>query len=125
VLAELPADVKLGLTVESVEKLSLREKEEFGATVKGLYITNIMSGSPADDAQVKTGLRVVRLRVSGGAWQDVTTKMAFDRLEKTLAPGARVLMQLKDQKDVSIYKLLVVPGTSEVKEAKTVTASAG
>ncbi len=124
VLSQLADDVRLGLEVDNGDKLTVFDKEAFGAMVgaKGVYVVDVVPGSPGDDAQVNRGLRVVRLRVSGGEWQDVTTKASYERLEKTLAPGVRVLLQLKDREDIGIYKLLVVPAA---RAPKTVASVAG
>lgn len=111
VLTALPAGTKLGLEVENAEKIASPERELFGleAKSKGVYIVDVLPGSPADDSQVSRGLRVLRMRISGGAWQDVPNKSVYDRIEKSLAPGTRVLVQFKDRDDVSVYKVLVLP----------------
>jgi serine protease Do len=110
-LDKLPEGTKLGLEVENADKLAANERELFGLNQKskGLYIVDVLPGSPADDSQVSRGLRLLRARVSGEAWQDVPNKAAFERIEKTLAPGARVLIQFKDRDDVSVYKVLILP----------------
>ena len=124
VVAELGENVRLGLEVDNFDKLSAFDKEAFSAAAgaKGVYVVDVVPGSSADDARVNRGLRVVRVRVSGGEWQDVALKAAYERLEKALAPGARVLVQLKDREDVGIYKLLVVPAA---KAPKVVASAAG
>jgi serine protease Do len=123
VIAQLPEGTKLGLVVENAEKLSTLERELFGTDDKtrGVYVVDVLPGAPGDDSQVNRGLKIVRLRVNGGAWQDVPSKLAYERLEKALAPGARVLMQFKDRDNVSVYKLLIISGSSET-TVKTTTS---
>lgn len=122
VLSELPEGTKLGLEVENAEKISTAERELFGidTKTKGVYILDVLPGSPADDSQVSRGLRVLRMRVSGGAWQDVPNKAAYDRIEKTLVAGSRVLIQFKDRDDVSVYKVLILSSAAS-KVDKTAT----
>ncbi len=122
VLSQLPDGTKLGLVVENAEKISVAERELFGLETKskGVYILDVLPGSPADDSQVSRGLKVLRMRVSGGAWQDVINKVNYDRIEKALASGERVLIQFKDRDDVSVYKVLILAKTAG-KTAKTVT----
>jgi S1-C subfamily serine protease len=102
----------LGLEVENADKLSDVERQLFGVDTgaKGPVVTDVVPGTPADEAQLSRGLRIVRLRVSGQAWQPITNKAAYTRIEKTLPAGAHVLMQLRDDKDVSTYRVIVVPG---------------
>ncbi len=124
VLTELPVGTKLGLEVENAEKISSTERELFGldAKAKGVYILDVLPGSPADDSQVSRGLRVLRLRLSGAEWQDVPNKAKYDSIEKSLAPGARVLIQFKDRDNVSVYKVLIL---SKIVSDKTDKAAAG
>ena len=114
--------MKLGLEIEDAQKLSVDERDLFGfnSKTRGAAITDVIPGSAADEAELRRGLRIVRLRLNGGEWQAVADKAALSRLMKTFTPGARVLMQLRDSKDVSVYNLLVVPGSS----SPTATASA-
>jgi serine protease Do len=104
--------MKLGLEVKDVARLSPDERELYGFTSKttGLVITDVVPGSPADEAELRRALRITRLRVNGGEWQPVPNKAAFDKLEKTFTPGARILMQLKDRSDVSVFNVLIIPG---------------
>lgn len=102
---------KLGLRVEAIEKLSADERKLFGvdASARGVIITEVLPASPADDAQIRRGWRIARLRVNGGAWQSFTNPRDFTRLELGLPAAARVLFQLRDRSDVSIYKVIVLP----------------
>ncbi|HVF10920.1 MAG TPA: trypsin-like peptidase domain-containing protein [Abditibacteriaceae bacterium] len=104
-------DAPLGIEVENADKLNVLERELFrlNARSQGPVITNVLPGSAADDADVRRGLRIIRIRISGGAWQPVPNKAAFLRVQKNLTSGARVLMQLRDREDVSVYKVVVVP----------------
>lgn len=106
-----PNASRLGLETENADKLTDVERQRFSldASARGAVITDVVPGSPADDAQLSRGLRIVRARASGEAWQQVPNKATFARIEKALAPGARLLLQLRDDKDVSVYKLIVVP----------------
>lgn len=125
VLTQLPEGVKLGLEVENAEKLSQVERTLFGldGKTRGAYIRDVLSGSPADDSQVSRGLRILRVRISGGAWQDVPNKAAYDRLEKALEPGARVLMQLKDRDEISVYKVLILANKTATPDKADKTAA--
>jgi serine protease Do len=106
-----PSSSPTGLHVEDVTKLTATQKELFDIkpTTHGVVITGIEPNTPADDAQLARGLRLVRLRVSGGAWQPIASRAAFERIEKTLKPGDRVLLQLRDRDDVSVYKVIILP----------------
>ncbi len=101
-----------GLKVEDAAKLNATQKElfEVDAATRGAVITGIAPGTPADDAQLNRGLRLARLRVSGGAWQPVVNKAAWERIEKSLKPGDKVLLQLRDSQGVSVYKVIILPG---------------
>jgi len=106
-----PTASALGLEVQDASKLSSDEREvlklEPGA--RGVVVSDVIPGSLADEAEVGRGLRIVRARVNGGAWQSITSKAAFEKLESSLAPGARLLLQLRDNKDTSVYNLIVAP----------------
>lgn len=109
--AKPPAIADLGLELENAKDLSAsdRDRLEIPADAKGPIIVDVASGSAADEAELGRGLMITRVRVDGGAWQPIATKAAFERLIKPLAPGARVLMQLRNPEKVSFYKLLIVP----------------
>jgi serine protease Do len=106
--------LRLGMKLNDVDKLSADERDLYGFTTgtRGLVITDVLPGSPADEAELRRALRIVRLRINGGAWQPVSNRAAYRALEKTFKPGDRVLMQLRDSRDVSVYNLLVIPGTT-------------
>lgn len=101
----------LGLKVEDAVKLTAEQRNalQFDATIKGLVITDIVPASPADDAELRRGLRISRVRINNGAWQTPTSARSFAQIEKTLPNGARVLLQLRDRNEISVYKLIVAP----------------
>lgn len=102
---------RLGLEIENADKIGALERAWIGldAGAHGAIITDVVPGSAADEAQLQRGMRIVRVRVDGQTWQPVLNKAAFARIEKGLAPGAHMLMQLRQDKDVSVYKVLVAP----------------
>jgi serine protease Do len=116
-VAALPNDpLNLGMDIRNLRELSADERELFGfadARKPGALVFDVLPGSPADEAEVRRGLRIMRLRVNGGEWQTVTDKTSYRALEKTFKPGARVLMQLRDREDISVYNLLVIPGGTQ------------
>jgi serine protease Do len=101
----------LGLEVQDAAKLSPEDREilRYDPGTRGAIVTDVVPGSPADEGEVRRGLRIVRARVNGGAWQNIGTKATFDKLEQSLAPGARVLLQLRDRDEVSVYNVVVAP----------------
>ena len=101
----------LGLDLSDSGKLTDSERSLFGfkPTTGGLAIRDITPGSPADEADLRRGLIIARVRVNGNAWQPVPNKAAYLKLEKTFTPGARVLVQSKDAEGVSVYNLINVP----------------
>lgn len=107
---------RLGIEVENADKLTGGDRTKFHVepTAKGAVIVDVLPGSPADDIQLSPGLRITRLRVSGGAWKPIADKAAYLQVEKSLQPGARVLLQLRtvDLQDniITVYKLVTVPG---------------
>jgi len=107
---------KLGIEVENADKLtsSDRTRFEIAPLAKGAVIVDVLPGSPADDIQLGPGLRITRMRVSGGAWINIANKAAFQQAEKALTPGARVLLQLRSSTDDSVYKVVIVPGKATV-----------
>ncbi len=102
---------RLGLEVIDARELTEQERAlfKFEERPRGVIIRDVVSGSPADEADLSRGLILVRVRVAGGAWQPVPNKAAFERIQKSLAPGARVLMQLRNSADVSSYKVVITP----------------
>jgi serine protease Do len=108
----LPAPAsRLGIKVADAANLSVDERELFGleAGAKGLVIMDVAPGSPSDDAELRRGLRIARLRINGGAWQTAASPKEFARLEASLPSSARVLLQVRDRQDVSIYKVVILP----------------
>jgi serine protease Do len=108
----LPAapQARLGLKVEDAAQLSAEQRDalKLEDAAKGLVITEVVPASPADDAELRRGLRITRLRINNGPWQTPATAKEFARLETALPAGARVLLQLRDR-NISIYKLVVAP----------------
>lgn len=106
----------LGLEVKDAEKLTQQEKEffNFDPDLRGAIITDVVPGSAADEAELARGLRIVRARISGGAWQNVANKAAFDAILKSLKPGNHLLLQLRDREGIGVYKVIVVPEAAPV-----------
>lgn len=100
----------LGLEVANADKLTPSDKTKFDLTgkEKGAVITKILPGTPADEGRLIRGLRIVRARV-GGVWKAVPDALTWQKMEKAATPGDRILVQLRDKEDVSVYKLVVVP----------------
>lgn len=109
-VAVLSVPQGLGIEVENAGSLSASDKGKFGldAQQKGAVITRIAPGSAADEGNLVRGLRIVRARIDG-QWQLVPDAATWRKLEKSVAPGAHVLVQLRDKDEVSVYKLLVAP----------------
>ncbi len=106
-----PTASALGLEVQDASKMSSDEREMFKLNpgTRGVIVSDVIPGSSADEAEVIRGMRIARARVNGGAWQSITTKAAFEKLEASLAPGAHLLLQLRDNQDTSVLNLIVVP----------------
>ncbi len=99
-----------GLETKDAAKLSTAEKLKFGLDGDeiGAIITLIMPGGAADEGDLGRGLRIVRARVEG-VWQLVPNAAAWQKIEKAATSEARILVQLRDKNDISVYKLLVAP----------------
>lgn len=104
------APVGFGLDVENADKLTASDKTRYGleGKEKGAVITRIVPGSPADEADLRRGLRIVRARV-GGVWQSVGDAGTWQKIEKNAASNAPILLQLRDRDNVSVYKVIVTP----------------
>jgi serine protease Do len=120
VIAPKAAPVKIiasgiGALVENPAKLSALDKKNLGivGTEKGAVITQITPGTPADEGDLRRGLRIVRARV-GGAWQSVSDAQSWQKIEKEATPGTKILLQLRDRDEVSVYKLVVAPEVTAV-----------
>ncbi|RYG62704.1 PDZ domain-containing protein, partial [bacterium] len=100
----------LGVEVADANKLSATDKTKFDVTgkEKGAVITKIVPGTPADEGHLLRGLRIVRARV-GGTWKVVPDAATWQKLEKAAAPNDKILVQLRDKAEISVYKLIVVP----------------
>ena len=102
------APTGLGMNVQDASKLTLGEKTRFKLSGReiGAVITQIAPGSPADEAGLRRGLRVVRVRVEG-AWHQVPDSYAWHKIEREIVPGVRMLLQLRDADEVSVYKVVI------------------
>ena len=109
----------LGLEIKDADKFTQAERDFYSLDpdMHGAIITDVVPGSPADDAEMQRGLQITRVRISGGFWQNVPNKAAFDIILKSLQPGARLLMQLRDKGGISIYKLIEVPAPAKAPSA--------
>lgn len=102
----------LGLSVTDAPRLDAAQKSKWKlkGTEPGAVITRVADGSPADEADVREGLRITRARV-GGQWRPITSAADWKKVEAALAPAARVLVQVRDADNVSVYRVLVAPTT--------------
>ena len=105
----------LGALVENADKLSAADRKLFGLTGReiGAVISKIAPGSPADEGDLRRGLRIVRAKIAG-VWQTVPDAQRWQKIEKEAAAGAKILLQLRDRDEVSVYKLIVVPETAPI-----------
>ena len=110
-----PAPLGLGLEISSADKLSDADRAKFGLDdhARGAVITKVAPGSPAEDADLDTGLRIVRARIDG-TWNVVPNGGTWLQLIKSAEPDSSVLLQLRDRDDVSVYKVIVVPDAPAV-----------
>lgn len=101
---------RLGIRIEDAEKLTLIQRDKLGLTtgLSGAVIVDVTPGSPADIAELQRGIRLIRARVSNGNWIELDTKERFLQFENSLRYGERVLIQVRDGKNVSAYKLLSI-----------------
>ncbi|PQV63353.1 serine protease Do [Abditibacterium utsteinense] len=104
------AAMGLGLETKNSDKLTPLEKSRFSLAgkEKGAVITQITPGSPADEADLGRGLRIVRARIEG-VWHLIPDAITWQKIEKEAAPKAHILVQLRDKDEVSVYKVLIVP----------------
>lgn len=100
----------LGLETKDAAKISTSEKLKFGlnGSEKGAVITSVLPGGAADEGDLQRGLRIVRARVAG-VWQLVPDAATWQKIEKSAAPDSRILVQLRDKNEISVYKLIVAP----------------
>ena len=99
-----------GLTVSDAKTLDATQKDKWRlkGTEIGAVITNIVPASRADEADLVTGLRIVRVR-QNGKWTDVASASNWRALEKTAIPGAHLVLQLRDGAGVSAFRVLTLP----------------
>ena len=98
-----------GLTVRESKELDALQKKKYNlkGTELGAVIIGITPASRADEADLREGLRIVRVR-QGGVWTEVPTAKAWKSLEAKAAPGAHLLLQLRDSEGVSVFRALVL-----------------
>jgi serine protease Do len=113
---------RLGLEVVDVKDLNNFERDLFGfeSTTRGALVRDVEPGSPADDAQIARGNLLVRVRVSGSAWQPIPDRATFERIQTSLPAGARLLVEMKSGRGVSLYKVIVAPPALPAQTARTV-----
>ena len=109
-----PVQVKhsaLGMTLKDTAELTVAERQSMGllAEATGAVILRVDSGTPADYADLRRGLRIVRAKVSGQQWQEISERNDFTTLENSLLPLQRLLLQLRDKNNISLYKVLILP----------------
>ncbi|HEX8236198.1 MAG TPA: trypsin-like peptidase domain-containing protein [Abditibacteriaceae bacterium] len=113
---------RLGMEIVDVTQLNTFERDLFGfeSTARGALVRDVEPGSAADDAQISRGNLLVRVRVSGGTWQPITDRATFERIEKLLSAGARLLVEMQSGRGVSLYKVIVAPPVVPFQPARTV-----
>lgn len=120
-----PTSPGWGIEVDNTPDISVGDRLRFQLNGKepGAVVTKIVPGSPADDANIPRGLRIVRVRWNG-AWTPIVTAKDWRDFSKTVTPDSHLLVQLRDGDGVSVYKLLVVPAATEVAPVAPVAAGA-
>ncbi len=99
-----------GLTVREAKELDAAQKTKYHlkGVEMGAVISAITPASRADEADLREGLRIVRAR-QDGVWTEVPSAKAWRALEAKAAPGAHLLLQLRDSEGVSVFRALVLP----------------
>lgn len=102
----------LGLSVTDAPLLDAAQKTRWKlkGTETGAIVARVADGSPADEADVREGLRITRARV-GGQWRPITDASDWKKVEAVLTPAAHVLVQMRDPDNTSVYRVLVAPAT--------------
>lgn len=108
----IPKDVPItgtGLSVGDSKTLTDKQKSDwkFKGTESGAVITDIVPASPADEADLVAGLRIVRVR-KNDKWTDIASASDWKTFEQGAAPGAHLLLQLRDTTDTSVFRLMVL-----------------
>lgn len=109
----IPKDTPIvgtGLAVKDARQLDTSQKKEWllSGTESGAVITSIVPASSADEADLREGLRIVRARQKE-KWVNIASASAWKTLEQGAAPGEHILLQLRDDKNIGFYRVLVVP----------------
>ncbi|RYX83194.1 PDZ domain-containing protein [bacterium] len=109
----IPTDTPIvgtGLTVTDAKALDAQQKAKLKlkGSESGAVVTNILDASPADEADLIEGLRIVRAR-QNGKWTDINSANDWKAYEKAATPGTHLLLQVRDPNDVSVFRLLVLP----------------
>ncbi|BCM91115.1 periplasmic pH-dependent serine endoprotease DegQ [Abditibacteriota bacterium] len=109
----IPTDTPItgsGLSVSDAKSLTDKQKTDFKlkGTESGAVVTDIVPASPADEADLVAGLRIVRARQSG-KWTDIASAGDWKAFEKRSSPGTHLLLQLRDPNDVTVFRLMVLP----------------
>ncbi len=108
----IPADVPIvgsGLQVSDAKTLDAARKDKwkFKGNESGAVITGIVPASRADEADLHEGLRIVRVR-QNGKWTDIASAGSWKTFETGATPGARLLLQLRDNEGTSVFRVLVL-----------------
>jgi len=98
-----------GLSVREAKELDAAQKANWHlkGTELGAVITAIAPTSRADEADLREGLRIVRVR-QGAVWTEVESAKSWKTIEAGAAPGAHLLLQLRDSDGVSVFRSLVL-----------------
>jgi serine protease Do len=105
-----PAIVGSGLSVSDSKALDAAQKDKWKlkGTESGAVVTDVLAASPADEADLVAGLRIVRAR-HNEKWTDINSASDWKNFEQAATPGTHLLLQLRDPNDVTVFRLMVLP----------------
>lgn len=109
----LAPDVPLsgsGFSVADAKTLdaSYQNRYAIKGTESGAVVYDVVPLSPADEAGLVGGCRIVRVR-QGGKWTDITSAADWKALESKAAPGAHLLLQISGSENGREFRVLVLP----------------
>ncbi len=109
----IPANTPIvgsGLSVSDAKLLNIKQKTDWKlkGTETGAVITDIIPASPADEADLGEGLRIVRAR-HNEKWTDIASASDWRAFEQSATPGSHLLLQLRDPGDVAVFRVMVLP----------------
>lgn len=87
--ASQPVAAAWGFSVRTLTAAD-RVSQSFAPTVRGVLVTGIVSGSPAESAGFSSGLTLVHAVIQRVGYQPVTTKLDYDRVLAIQPTGSAV-----------------------------------